>query len=66
MVIFHSHLEEKQGPPFYLDYRKLNDITKKACFALSRIGDTLDLFVKAKWFSTLVSEEQILPDDTTL
>jgi hypothetical protein len=35
---------------FCVDYRKLNNVTRKDCFPLPRIDDTLD---KAKWFSTL-------------
>jgi hypothetical protein len=37
----------------YLDYRKLDDITKKDCFPLPRTDDTLDTLAGAKWFSTL-------------
>jgi hypothetical protein len=38
---------------FCVDYRKLNDVTKKGCFPLHRIDDTLDTLAGAKWFSTL-------------
>jgi hypothetical protein len=38
---------------FCVDYRKLNDVTKKDCFSLPRINDTLDTLAGAKWFSTL-------------
>jgi hypothetical protein len=34
-----------------VDHRKLNDVTKKDYFLLSRISDILDTFAKAKWFS---------------
>jgi hypothetical protein len=38
---------------FGLDYRKLNDVTKKDGFPMSRIYDTLNMLAGAKWFSTL-------------
>jgi hypothetical protein len=38
---------------FCVDYRKLNDVTRKDCFPLPRIDDTLDTLAGAKWFSTL-------------
>jgi hypothetical protein len=38
---------------FCVDYRKLNDVTKKDCFPLSRIDDNLDTLAGAKWFSNL-------------
>jgi hypothetical protein len=38
---------------FCVEYRKLNDVTQKDCFPLSRIDDTLDTLSGAKWFSTL-------------
>jgi hypothetical protein len=37
---------------FCMDYRKLNDVTKKNCFPLPRIDNTLDTLAGAKWFST--------------
>jgi hypothetical protein len=38
---------------FCVDYRKLNDVTRKNSFPLPRIDDTLDTLSGAKWFSTL-------------
>jgi hypothetical protein len=36
-----------------VDYSKLNDVTKKDCFPLQRINNTLDMLARAKRFSTL-------------
>jgi hypothetical protein len=38
---------------FHVDYRMLNDMTKKDHFLLPRMDNTLDSFAGAKWFSTL-------------
>lgn len=38
---------------FCVDYRKLNDVTKKDSYPLPRIDDTLDSLTGTKWFSTL-------------
>lgn len=38
---------------FAIDYRKLNEVTKKEVYALSRIDDTLDALGGAKFFTTL-------------
>lgn len=38
---------------FCVDYRKLNDLTKKDSYPLPRIDDTIDAVAGAKYFSTL-------------
>ena len=38
---------------FCIDYRKLNEVTKKDAYPLPRIDDTLDMLSGAKYFSTL-------------
>ncbi len=38
---------------FCIDYRRLNDITKKDSYPLPRIDDSLDSLGKAKYFTTL-------------
>jgi hypothetical protein len=38
---------------FCVGCRKWIDITRKDCFPLSRIVDTLDTLFGARWFSTL-------------
>ena len=38
---------------FCVDYRKLNQVTKKDSFPMPRIDDTLDWLEKAKWVTTL-------------
>jgi len=35
-----------------VDYRKLNDITKKYSYPLPRIDDTLNTLAGSRWFST--------------
>jgi hypothetical protein len=76
-------IEESEGPwsppgvlvrkkngdlPFCVDYRKLNDVTKKTVFPLPIIDDTFDTLAGAKWFSTLdlksgYFQEALHPDD---
>ena len=38
---------------FCVDYRKLNDVTRKDAYPLPRIDDTLDALKDSMYFSTL-------------
>ncbi|CAK1578305.1 unnamed protein product [Parnassius mnemosyne] len=38
---------------FCIDYRRLNDVTKKDSYPLPRIDDTLNMLTGVKWFNTL-------------
>ena len=38
---------------FCVDYRKVNQVTRKDAYPLPRVDDTLDTLSGAKWFSTL-------------
>ena len=38
---------------FCVDYRKVNDLTRKDAYPLPRVDDTLDTLSGSKWFSTL-------------
>ena len=45
--------KKEGGLRFCIDYRRLNDITKKDCYPLPRVDDTLDTLSGAQWFSIL-------------
>ncbi|KRX77679.1 Transposon Ty3-I Gag-Pol polyprotein, partial [Trichinella patagoniensis] len=38
---------------FCVNYRQLNNLTRKDAYPLPRIDDTLDALAGAQWFSTL-------------
>ncbi|CAK1588702.1 unnamed protein product [Parnassius mnemosyne] len=47
-------LKKKDGNMrFRVDYRRLNDVTKKDSYPLPKIDDTLDMLTGLKWFSTM-------------
>jgi hypothetical protein len=41
-------VRKKNGDRFCVDYRKLNDVTRKDCFSLPRTHDTVDTLAGAK------------------
>ena len=45
--------KKDDGLCFCVDYRRLNDMTKKDCYPLPCVDDTLDTLSGAQWFSTL-------------
>ncbi len=47
-------VQKKDGStPFCVDYRKLNDITRKDSYPLPRVDGILDSLAGSQWFSTL-------------
>jgi transposase InsO family protein len=46
-------LKKDGSPRFCVDYRKLNDVTKKDAYPLKRIDETMECLAGAKWFCTL-------------
>ena len=55
MGLTHCSCKEKRygNWKFCVDYRKLNDVTKKDSYPLPRIDDTLDRLAGMQWFSSL-------------
>ena len=47
-------VKEKDGSMhFCIDYRKVNAVTRKDAYPLSRVDDALDTLASCKWFTTL-------------
>jgi len=47
-------MKKKDGSSrFWVDYRKVNSVTKRDSYPLPRIDDALDALIGSKWFSTL-------------
>ncbi|GFY15078.1 putative retrovirus-related pol polyprotein from transposon [Trichonephila clavipes] len=58
-------VKKKDGSTrFCVDYRRLNDVTKKDSYHLARIDVTLDTLVGNNWFSTPRSQEPVLAGRT--
>ena len=47
-------VKKKDGTTrFWVDYRKVNDITRKDAYPIPRVDDTLDTLLGSAWFTTL-------------
>jgi len=53
MGVPNSISEEKKMVYFCMDYRKVNDVTRKDAYPIPRVDDTLDTLVGSTWFTTL-------------
>ena len=52
-IPYHAGAKKDGSICFYVDYRKINKITRKDSYPLPRVDDLLDLLEGAQWVSTL-------------